>query len=245
VSNITSPFLLHQHSFRAIDQIKALNFLLEGEPRVSRVKRKNLMSRIFYTAIFISSLSLTCFSAPVLSNQNDPLMNTNSAIAMFGSGCFWCSEAVFQRIPGVTSVKSGYSGGKTKNPTYKQVCTGDTGHAEVIQISYDPQKVSYENLLDTFWLSHDPTTLNRQGADIGTQYRSVIFYYDDIQKNAAEKSRLSLDKSGKLKAPVVTQIVPAAEFYPAEDYHADYYNKNKSAPYCRFVIAPKLEKLKK
>jgi peptide-methionine (S)-S-oxide reductase len=164
---------------------------------------------------------------------------------MFGSGCFWCSEAVFQRTPGVISVKSGYSGGKTKNPTYEQVCAGDTGHAEVIQVSYDPHLVSYEKLLDMFWLSHDPTTLNRQGADIGTQYRSVIFYYNDLQKIEAEKSKLSLDKSGILKAPIVTQIVQATEFYPAEDYHVDYYNKNKSAPYCRFVIAPKLEKLKK
>ena len=195
--------------------------------------------------VLLSSLALLGYAAPLISNESASLMNTNPAVVMFGSGCFWCSEAVFQRIPGVISVKSGYSGGKIKNPTYKQVCAGDTGHAEVIQISYDPQQVSYENLLDTFWLSHDPTTLNRQGADIGTQYRSVIFYYDDIQKNAAEKSRLSLDKSGKLKDPVVTQIVPAGEFYPAEDYHVDYFNKNPSAPYCRFIIAPKLEKLKK
>jgi len=195
--------------------------------------------------VLLSSLALLGYAAPLISNESASLMNTNPAVVMFGSGCFWCSEAVFQRIPGVISVKSGYSGGKIKNPTYKQVCAGDTGHAEVIQISYDPQQVSYENLLDTFWLSHDPTTLNRQGADIGTQYRSVIFYYDDIQKNAAEKSRLSLDKSGKLKDPVVTQIVPAGEFYPAEDYHVDYFNKNPSAPYCRFIIAPKLEKMKK
>jgi len=195
--------------------------------------------------VLLSSLALLGYAAPLISNESASLMKTNPAVAMFGSGCFWCSEAVFQRIPGVISVKSGYSGGKIKNPTYKQVCAGDTGHAEVIQISYDPQQVSYENLLDTFWLSHDPTTLNRQGADIGTQYRSVIFYYDDIQKNAAEKSRLSLDKSGKLKDPVVTQIVPAGEFYPAEDYHVDYFNKNPSAPYCRFIIAPKLEKMKK
>jgi peptide-methionine (S)-S-oxide reductase len=204
------------------------------------------MSRLLYCAVLLFSLlSITCFSAPVLSSQSDPLMNTNSAIAMFGSGCFWCSEAVFQRTPGVISVKSGYSGGKTKNPTYEQVCAGDTGHAEVIQVSYDPHLVSYEKLLDMFWLSHDPTTLNRQGADIGTQYRSVIFYYNDLQKIEAEKSKLFLDKSGILKAPIVTQIVQATEFYPAEDYHVDYYNKNKSAPYCRFVIAPKLEKLKK
>lgn len=194
---------------------------------------------------FLSSLTISALSAPVISNESAAIMKTNPAVVMFGSGCFWCSEAIFQRTPGVISVKSGYSGGKIKNPTYKQVCSGDTGHAEVIQISYDSQKVSFDTLLETFWKSHDPTTLNRQGGDEGTQYRSVIFYYDAEQKSAAEKSKQHLDKSGKLKAPVVTQILPAEEFYPAEDYHVDYYNKNKSAPYCRFVIAPKLEKMGK
>jgi len=201
------------------------------------------MNKISFLAVIGIFLPILGSAAPVISNESTLLMKTNLAVAMFGSGCFWCSEAVFQRIPGVISVKSGYSGGKTKKPTYKQVCAGDTGHAEVVQISYDPQMVSYENLLGTFWLSHDPTTLNQQGGDVGTQYRSVIFYYDDEQKNLAEKSRQLLVKSGRFKSPVVTQILAAAEFYPAEDYHVDYYNKNKSAPYCRFVIAPKLEKL--
>jgi peptide-methionine (S)-S-oxide reductase len=164
---------------------------------------------------------------------------------MFGSGCFWCSEAIFQRVPGVISVKSGYSGGQIINPTYKQVCSGDTGHAEVVQVSFDSQAVSLERLLEIFWMSHDPTTLNRQGADVGTQYRSVIFYYDADQKSIAEKSKQSLDQSGKFKSPIVTQIAPAGEFYPAEDYHVDYFNKNKSAPYCRFIIAPKIEKMEK
>ncbi len=192
----------------------------------------------------VECLAALGFSAPVLSNENYSAMNTNPAVAMFGMGCFWCSEAIFQRIPGVISVRSGYSGGKTRNPSYEQVCTGNTGHAEVIQVTFDPSKVSYENLLQTFWLSHDPTTLNRQGADVGTQYRSVIYCYDEVQMNLAEMSKKALDASGKFKAPVVTQILSASEFYPAEDYHVDYYNKNRSVPYCRFVIAPKLEKLK-
>lgn len=203
------------------------------------------MFKIFPLAAFVSSLAILGHAVSVNSNESARLMNTNTAVVMFGSGCFWCSEAVFQQIPGVISVKSGYSGGNIKNPTYEQVCTGNTGHAEVVQVSYDPLKVSFESLLEMFWASHDPTTLNRQGADVGSQYRSVIFYFEADQKLVAEKSKQSLDKSGKFKSPVVTQIAPAGEFYPAEDYHADYFNKNKSAPYCRFIIAPKLEKLKK
>ena len=201
-----------------------------------------LIFTVFCMNLFLSGYAL---AAPLIASESESRMITNSATVMFGSGCFWCSEAVFQRIPGVIAVKSGYSGGTVKNPTYKQVCTGDTGHAEVIQVSYDSQKVSFEKLLEIFWMSHDPTSLNRQGADVGTQYRSVIFYYDEAQKNMAEKSMDSLNKSGKFKAPVVTQISKAGPFYPAEDYHLDYYNKNKTAPYCRFIIAPKLEKVSK
>lgn len=194
---------------------------------------------------FFGLFVCSSLAAPVAASESGSPMKSNSSLAMFGSGCFWCSEAVFQRLPGVLSVTSGYAGGNTENPTYKEVCSGNTGHAEVIQLSFDPLKVSYEKLLDLFWRSHDPTTLNRQGADVGTQYRSVIFYYDDTQKQVAEKSRDALDKAGIYKTPVVTQIAPAPQFYPAEAYHADYYNKNKSAPYCRFIIAPKLEKLGK
>lgn len=163
--------------------------------------------------------------------------------ALLGSGCFWCTEAVFQRVPGVKSVKSGYAGGTTKKPTYQDVCTGTTGHAEVLKIEFDPKQVSYSHLLDVFWSSHDPTTLNRQGADVGTQYRSVIFYYSPEQKAAAEASKKKEDASGKHKNPIVTQIVPATDFYEAEGYHQEYFNRNKGAPYCRFVIAPKLKKL--
>jgi len=171
-------------------------------------------------------------------------MNTNpDEIATFGGGCFWCMEAVFQQIPGVVSVTSGYAGGHTDNPTYKQVCSGATGFAEVIQIHYDPQKISYRKLLDYFWDAHDPTTLNRQGADEGTQYRSIILYGNETQKEEAEKSKAEAQK--KFKSPIVTQIVPLRRFYQAENYHQDYYNDNPDQPYCRLVIRPKVEKIEK
>jgi peptide-methionine (S)-S-oxide reductase len=167
------------------------------------------------------------------------------AIATFGSGCFWCTEAVFQNVEGVEKVESGYSGGKVKNPTYKEVCSGLTGHAEVIQVHYDTAKVSYEELLEIFWKTHDPTTLNRQGADEGTQYRSVVFYHNEEQKKLAEKYKVELDKSGAFNNPIVTEISPYTEFYKAEDYHQNYYNLNGNAPYCSYVIQPKLEKFRK
>ncbi len=166
-----------------------------------------------------------------------------TAQAMFGSGCFWCSEAVFQRLPGVVKVESGYSGGHVKHPAYRDVCEGTTGHAEVIRVTYRPDILGYETLLEWFWKSHDPTTLNRQGADVGTQYRSVIYCYTEEQKAMAEKSRKALDASGVFKTPVVTVIEMAGEFYPAEDYHQDYYDRNRAAPYCRMVIEPKLKKI--
>ncbi len=161
--------------------------------------------------------------------------------ATFGAGCFWCVEAVFERLDGVQSVVAGYAGGTTPNPSYEQVCTGTTGHAEVAQITYDPKKISYEKLLEVFWDAHDPTTMNRQGADHGTQYRSVIFTHDDKQKAAAEKSRSEAGKN--FKDPIVTEIKPLTVFYEAENYHQDYFKNNPNAPYCRFVIKPKLEKL--
>ncbi len=173
-------------------------------------------------------------------------MNTNSSgrqeLATFGGGCFWCTEAVLQRIEGVLSVTSGYAGGTEPEPTYEEVCTGTTGHAEVVQVAFDPSMISYEEILDIFWQAHDPTTLNRQGADAGTQYRSIILYSDDVQKAAAEKSR---DKAQqKLRDPIVTEITPLEKFYKAEGYHQNYYNTNTSAGYCRAVISPKLKKLR-
>ncbi|HMP90298.1 MAG TPA: peptide-methionine (S)-S-oxide reductase MsrA [Kiritimatiellia bacterium] len=168
---------------------------------------------------------------------------TEMEVATFGAGCFWCVEAVFEKIEGVHSVVSGYKGGKTKNPTYEQVCRGDSGHAEVVRIEFDPGIVSYDRLLEIFWQAHDPTQLNRQGADIGTQYRSVIFYHSELQKEKAEASKSAADKSGKFKKPIVTQIVSAQEFYAAENYHQDYFRKNPHAPYSQHVIREKLKKL--
>src|ERR1044071_1932596 len=163
--------------------------------------------------------------------------------ADFGGGCFWCMEAVFERLPGVVSVTSGYAGGHTENPTYHDVCTGTTGHAEITQIEFDPAKISYAQLLKVFWQAHDPTTLNRQGADEGTQYRSIILYHDEKQKAEAEKSKSEAQKN--FKHPIVTEIVLLKKFYPAEDYHQQYYDENANAPYCQIVIAPKLHKLEK
>ncbi|MBA4166965.1 MAG: peptide-methionine (S)-S-oxide reductase MsrA [Chitinophagaceae bacterium] len=165
--------------------------------------------------------------------------------ATFGTGCFWCTEAVFQQLKGVQTVKSGYSGGHVDNPTYKQVCEGTTGHAEVIQIEYDPAMITYDALLEAFWQSHDPTTLNRQGNDVGTQYRSVVFYHNDQQKQKAEAYKAELDKSKIFDKPVVTEISPYAKLYTAENYHQDYYNQNGAQPYCYYVIRPKLEKFRK
>lgn len=163
--------------------------------------------------------------------------------ATFGSGCFWCTEAVFERLEGVQSAISGYSGGKYENPTYREVTTGLSGHAEVVQITYDPDVISYEMLLKVLWKTHDPTTLNRQGADVGTQYRSVIFYHNNAQKELAEKYKKKLDESGAYDDPIVTEIMAFSAFYKAEEYHQEYYESNRSQPYCQYVIAPKIDKL--
>ncbi|SVB78045.1 uncharacterized protein METZ01_LOCUS230899 [marine metagenome] len=163
--------------------------------------------------------------------------------ATLGGGCFWCVEAVYQRVEGVLSVKPGYAGGHVKNPTYKEICTGQTGHAEVAQIEFEPSKITYEQILNVFWQAHDPTTLNRQGNDTGTQYRSVIFYHSDEQKHIAEKSKESANKSNYWRNPIVTQITLLDNYSDAEDYHHNYYNENPNQPYCVFVIKPKLDKL--
>ena len=174
-------------------------------------------------------------------------MSTQSEISLatFGSGCFWCTEAIFQRIKGVVQVTSGYTGGTVDNPTYREICTGTTGHAEVVQVEYDPAIVAYEDLLQVFWKTHDPTTLNRQGADTGTQYRSVIFYHNEEQRQLAEAYKEQLTTAKAYTKPIVTEILPVKNFYKAEAYHQDYYNANGEAPYCQFVIAPKIDKLEK
>jgi peptide-methionine (S)-S-oxide reductase len=172
-------------------------------------------------------------------------MNQTKEIAVFGGGCFWCTEAVFEQLNGVISVLPGFAGGTLKNPTYRQVCTGRTGHAEVVRVEYDPSRVSYRDLLTVFFATHDPTSLNRQGADVGTEYRSVVFYTTDAQKREAEAFIGELNASDSRGNPIVTEVSPLEAFYEAEDYHREYFRNNSSLPYCQFVIAPKLAKLHK
>ena len=181
----------------------------------------------------------------LIMTQTEINTSENTGQATFGAGCFWCVEAIFERLNGVIDVQAGYTGGNIKYPTYEDICTGNTGHAEVIQIEYNSNIISYEKLIDIFWKSHDPTTLNRQGADIGTQYRSVLFYHSDKQREIAENSMKRADQSGIHANPIITEIIPIGKFYPAEDYHQDYYRLNPNAPYCQMVIKPKLDKLNK
>ena len=180
-------------------------------------------------------------------NNNYTNTNTNNnnktEIATLANGCFWCTEAIFERVKGVKSIIPGYAGGTVKNPSYDQVCTGETGHAESIQIEFDPKVTSFEKILDIFWHTHDPTTLNRQGNDVGTQYRSAIFYHDKTQKEIAERSRNELEKENVYNDSIVTEITPFKNFYVAEDYHKNYYEKHHDVPYCNFVIDPKVRKL--
>jgi peptide-methionine (S)-S-oxide reductase len=188
--------------------------------------------------------NMTTHINPTASTVSDAAARETDT-ATFGTGCFWCTEAIFQQLDGVLKVSSGYSGGHVKNPSYKDVTSGTTGHAECVQVVYDPQKLSFDDLLEVFWQTHDPTTLNRQGNDVGPQYRSVIFYHNAAQKEKAEKYKAELNKSGAWDNPVVTEISPFSEFYIAENYHQDYYNQNGSQPYCYYVIRPKLEKFQK
>jgi peptide-methionine (S)-S-oxide reductase len=209
------------------------------------MKRRNHFQawarRVVLLAPLVALAGLLTSALPMNAEPDSTNAPKKLETATFGGGCFWCAEAVFQRIPGVKSVTSGFAGGTTPNPTYEQVCTDTTGHAEVIQIQFDPAVISYEKLLDVFWEAHDPTTLNRQGADVGTQYRSIILYSNDAQKAAAEKSKA--EAAHNFSAPIVTQIVPLTKFYSAEKYHQNYYNLHKGQGYCQFVIGPKLRKL--
>jgi peptide-methionine (S)-S-oxide reductase len=206
--------------------------------------------KLFLTSVLVTLASLFSCAQKQSTKKNiskDMTTNTNTATdtATFGTGCFWCTEAIFQQLDGVIKSTSGYSGGHVDNPSYKEVCAGTTGHAEVIQVVYDPKKITYDELLEVFWQTHDPTTLNRQGNDVGPQYRSVIFYHNNEQKEKAEKYKGELDKSGAFDKPIVTEISPFTKFYAAENYHQDYYNQNGSQPYCYFVIKPKVEKFQK
>lgn len=218
------------------------------------------MKFILFIASMLSSVGL--FSSCANNNQtktdkkfefskmaeaNQEIQNTNDTleVATLGAGCFWCVEAVFQSLKGVSKVQSGYSGGAVKNPSYKEVCTGRTGHAEVIQVTFNPQVISFAQLLEVFFGTHDPTTLNRQGADEGTQYRSAIFYHSDEQKRLGELAIKAANESGNWSDPIVTEVTAFSNFYPAEDYHDNYYNLNEEQPYCRAVITPKMDKFKK
>jgi peptide-methionine (S)-S-oxide reductase len=209
------------------------------------------INKIFLFPLVLFSLTTSCTSqhpvgnaadkAPAKDQIVDQTMNTE--VATFGAGCFWCVEAVFQELKGVIKVESGYMGGSVPDPTYREVCTGTTGHAEVTRLTFDPSVISYDELLEVLWTTHDPTTLNRQGADAGTQYRSAVFYESDDQKQKAERSKKEVATTIWDK-PIVTEIVPSSTFYPAEDYHQDYYANNPDAGYCRIVITPKVEKVR-
>ncbi len=192
-------------------------------------------------------MGLVIFTTLIItvSSMGNNSLNGKSELATFGGGCFWCVEAIFERVSGVTKVESGYSGGQVANPTYKQVTTGMTGHAEVVQITFDPEKVSYLELLEIFFKTHDPTTLNRQGADVGTQYRSLVLYHSDEQRKQAEEVISDLDGAGIWNDPIVTKVEPFEVFYTAEGYHQEYFENNPNVAYCRLVIQPKLEKFEK
>lgn len=209
---------------------------------------KNTINGLSIILSFIFS-SCTAKEKPVVKEEfKEPVktkVKEGMEVATFAGGCFWCTEAVFLEIKGVEKVVSGYIGGKTMNPTYKDICTGETGHAEAIQITFNPNEVAYEDLLEIFFGTHDPTTLNLQGADVGTQYRSEIFYHSETQKTKAENYIQLLEKENLYDKKIVTKVSSATVFYPAEDYHQNYYNQNSSQGYCQMVIAPKLEKLRK
>lgn len=212
-------------------------------------KRETMKLTVKYKAALV--LMAAFFMSACSQTKETKVMEKNKAntsgydTATFGAGCFWCVEAVFQQLKGVVKVTSGYSGGDVKNPSYEQVCSGTTGAAEVAQIVYDPKVISFKELLEVFWQTHDPTTINRQGNDVGTQYRSAVFYHNEEQKKLAEKYKDELNKSGAWDKPLVTKIEPFTAFYPAESYHQNYYNQNQDAPYCTYMIRPKLDKFKK
>jgi peptide-methionine (S)-S-oxide reductase len=247
------------------------NFCLSSSGRIGQTRMSGLLSIVYFMKapqclivglillifflVGINAMSVEQNGSSVQKNQSPATPLDESASpntpdrkleqATFGEGCFWCSEAMFSRLKGVEKVESGYSGGHVKNPTYEQVSSGQTGHAEVVQVTFDPAQISYQQLLEVFWKTHDPTTLNRQGNDVGTQYRSVIFYHNDEQRKLAEQYKKKLYTTKAFHAPIVTEITAFQEFFPAEDYHQDYYRLHGHLPYCQFVIRPKIDKLEK
>jgi len=212
------------------------------------MKLKSVLTMTYLISLIFlfSNCSFTSKTEPKITNKQiiNKQMSEKTDTAIFGAGCFWCVEAIFQRLKGVESIESGYTGGTVENPTYKQVCTGETGHAEVTKIIFNPDVISFNDLLEVFWTTHDPTTLNQQGADIGTQYRSAVFYLNNEQKMQAEKSKSEI-ATQIWDGTIVTEITPLKKYYKAEDYHQNYFNQNSDQSYCRFVINPKLEKFRK
>jgi peptide-methionine (S)-S-oxide reductase len=215
------------------------------KPKCKKNNRQKLISVFFVCLFYVSCVQQTEKNNKAMTEKNENINPNGLDTATFGNGCFWCTEAVFQDLNGVEKVTSGYSGGTVKNPSYREVCTGSTGHAEALQILYDPKKISFDELLEVFWKTHDPTTLNRQGNDVGTQYRSAIFYHSEKQKQLAEKYKKELTASGAYSNPIVTEITPFTAFYPADDYHQQYFNLHGEEPYCHYVIQPKVEKFRK
>ncbi len=211
------------------------------------LKHIKLIAVITFTAIFFESCAQSSQKQTEIKNDSKPISKMENKLdtITLGAGCFWCVEAIFQDLKGVEKVTSGYSGGFVKNPAYKEVCNGTTGHAEVCQLIYDPKVITFPEILQVFWETHDPTTLNQQGNDYGTQYRSAIFYHNDEQKKLAETYKEELNKSKAFEKPIVTEITAYTNFYAAENYHQDYFNLNGEEPYCRFVIQPKVDKLRK
>ena len=222
---------------------KYLNYftLTDNRSLIKGVNLKNIIT--FLTILLIFALSF--YSQKTFSMEQNMDNDKKTETITLGSGCFWCTEAVFQNLKGIVSSVSGYSGGSIPNPTYEDVCSGTTNYAEVIQVTYNPEIISLAEILEVFWRTHDPTTLNRQGNDIGTQYRSVIFYHNEKQKQIAEDLKEKLERAKIYDAPIVTEISPLKNFYKAEKYHQNYYEQNKDKPYCNFVITPKIEKFKK
>jgi peptide-methionine (S)-S-oxide reductase len=211
---------------------------------ITRNIQANKFAGLLFTAIALAVLSSAVVQAQP-NNTTDTMSSTTMEEATFGAGCFWCVEAVFEEVKGIKSAVAGYAGGNLPDPTYRQVSSGQTGHAEVARITFDPSVISYEQLLEVFWHTHNPTTKNRQGADVGPQYRSVIFYHNEKQKEIAEKSLEKTDKSDLWEDPIVTEIEPISNYSVAENYHQNYYENNPNAGYCQVVIAPKLKKFRK
>jgi peptide-methionine (S)-S-oxide reductase len=204
-----------------------------------------MLQTMLSLTLFMSACAQTAEKSKKISVKADKNTNMHTETITLGNGCFWCTEAIFQQVKGVTKVTSGYSGGHVENPTYEQVCEKTTGHAEVLQVEFDTTQVTVDEVLEIFWQTHDPTTLNKQGNDVGPQYRSVVFYHNEHQKERSEFFKKQLDASGAFGSKIVTAIEPFTNFYAAENYHQDYYNRNGNQPYCYFVIRPKLEKFEK